>query len=130
MFTSKSSLTKRLPEDAEREDRILFEIVVDAYNDTERALGWYYYLQEALSVPFDATCTSTFSTSPLMLGQQVEVLGMADEDDCMFEMTVMVKFGLSELAVPLSRLKCLSSDEGTLQAVQDWHYWVGRGYLF
>jgi hypothetical protein len=30
--------------DAEREERITMEVVVDAYGPEERALGWYYYL--------------------------------------------------------------------------------------
>ncbi len=37
---------KRVPEQPDREDRIAFEIVVDAYDETERAMGWYYYLQD------------------------------------------------------------------------------------
>jgi len=31
--------------DPEREKRIDMEIVVDAYNQQERAMGWYYYLE-------------------------------------------------------------------------------------
>lgn len=30
--------------DPEREQRIAMEIVVDAYDSQERAMGWYYYL--------------------------------------------------------------------------------------
>src|SRR4051794_34624422 len=30
--------------DEEREERITMEIVVDAYNEDERAMGWYCYL--------------------------------------------------------------------------------------
>jgi hypothetical protein len=33
---------KRRREESERESRISSEIVVDAYNETERALGCYY----------------------------------------------------------------------------------------
>ena len=40
--------------DTAREDRIEMEIVVDAYNSEERAMGWYSYLQDALSFPFTA----------------------------------------------------------------------------
>ncbi len=31
-----------------RERRIAMEIVVDAYDEQERALGWYYYLEDKL----------------------------------------------------------------------------------
>lgn len=32
----------------EREHRISMEIVVDAYDSGERAMGWYYYLQDTI----------------------------------------------------------------------------------
>jgi len=37
-----------------RERRILEDIVVDAYTSEERAIAWYYYLEEKLSFPFKA----------------------------------------------------------------------------
>ena len=37
------------PEDAEREGRITMEIVVDAYDEGERAMGWYCYLWKTIS---------------------------------------------------------------------------------
>ena len=42
----------RLKDNKARERRIEMEIVVDAYNESERALGWYYYLEERLKFPF------------------------------------------------------------------------------
>ena len=36
----------RSKENKTREKRITMEIVVDAYNEQERAMGWYYYLEE------------------------------------------------------------------------------------
>ena len=32
--------------DADREERIYNEAVVDAYSPEERAMGWYYYLDD------------------------------------------------------------------------------------
>ena len=37
--------------DEARESRISMEIVVDAYDESERAMGWYYYLEDKLHVP-------------------------------------------------------------------------------
>jgi hypothetical protein len=45
-----------VPKDAERERRIENEVVVDAYGEEERAMGWYYYLESHLRFPFVATC--------------------------------------------------------------------------
>jgi len=120
-------------EQPEREDRILFEIVVDAYNKSERAMGWYYYLEEVLEFPFVASCISRRATSPLEIASQVEVSGLAPEDSCMSEIHVFVKHGekaKSMLAVPLAQLACLSENAKTRQAVEDWHYWVARGYEY
>jgi hypothetical protein len=117
-------------EDETREDRILFEIVVDAYNETERAMSWYYYLQDKLEFPFAGQCRATRTTSPLKVNQEVEVLAMALEDDCMSEILVMVKLGRSKIAVPLEQIDCRSKAEGTCQGVADWHYWRARGYEY
>src|SRR5258708_35782207 len=35
-----------------REQRIAMEAVVDAYGSSERAMGWYYYLDGKMKVPF------------------------------------------------------------------------------
>lgn len=119
---------KRIPEQPDRENRIAFEIVVDAYDQAERAMGWYYYLQHKLQVPFKATCRSARATSPLEVGAEVDVVGLAAEDDCMSEVFVLVKYAKSELAVPLEQLACHAPEEQKCQAVADWHYWVARGY--
>ena len=39
-----------------RKERITMEIVVDAYDKEERAMGWYSYLDEQLHFPFPAQC--------------------------------------------------------------------------
>jgi len=44
----------RTKHNAEREHRIEMEVVVDAYSEDERAVSWYYYLEEQLSFPFEA----------------------------------------------------------------------------
>jgi len=33
-------------EEKDREERIIMEIIVDAYDEEERAMGWYYYLED------------------------------------------------------------------------------------
>ena len=116
----------------EREERIEMEIVVDAYGPEERAMGWYCYLEDKLSFPFTAACTAVRAISPLKKGDEVEVLAMAESDECQHEMFVMIRSGVKEkLGVPLSQLKPGSdTDETTIQAVEDWRYWVGQGYEF
>jgi hypothetical protein len=113
-----------------REQRIEMEIVVDAYGPEERAMGWYYYLEEKLAVPFQARVRTELPVSPLTLGDEVEVLGVAPDDVCGFEMYVWVRQPKRNLAVPLSQLSPLGNDRTINEAVADWHYWVSQGYQF
>ena len=119
---------ERIPTDEEREERIHMEIIVDAYGPEEQAIGWYYYLEEHLQFPFLTTCIARRATSPLRIGDEVEVVGMAAEEECEHEMLVLMPWARDTLAVPLSQLKVIHGDEQTQQAVEDWHYWTARGY--
>ena len=116
--------------DSERENRISMEIIVDAYDECERALGWYYYLKDQIQFPFMARCVCKRATSPLQIEDEVEVIGMASEDECEHEMFVEIKWDKDKLAVPLSQLRPFDVDPDTKQAVEDWHYWVEQGYRF
>ena len=119
------------PKDQEREERIVMEIVVDAYDSEERAMGWYYYLQGQLQFPFLTHCVARRAISPLRIGDEVEVVDMAPEEECKHEMFVLMPWERATLAVPLSQLKVADHvDEETRQAVEDWRYWIERGYQF
>lgn len=106
------------------------EIVVDAYDEQERALGWYYYLEDKLNFPFLTRCTVRRATSPLKAGDEVEVIGMPPEEECEHEMLVTMRWEREGLAVPLSQLEVIHADDQTREAVEDWGYWVERGYWF
>jgi len=119
-----------IKEDKEREKRIDMEIVVDAYDETERAMGWYYYLQDGFKFPFKARCIQKKSTSPLKIGDIVEVIGMGKEDDCMHDMYVNIKRDDDVLSVPLSQLEGPKTGRKSKQVMEDWQYWIKRGYQF
>lgn len=121
---------KRPSENREREDRFTDEVVVDAYGEEERAMGWYYYAADNIAFPFKARCALKRSTSPLKAGVVVEVTGMAAEDDCMQELMVLIKWDDEDLAVPLIQLESPGSTGLTRQVLADWKYWMDRGYSF
>lgn len=125
-------MTKSSPRrEEERENRIIMEVVVDAYNESERAMGWYYYLENQIQFPFTATCIAARAISPLRVKNEVEVTGMADEGECEHEVFVTMLWENRNLAVPLSQLKPISNtSKETKQAVEDWHYWVRMGYRY
>jgi hypothetical protein len=116
--------------EADREERISMEVVVDAYGPEEQAMGWYYYLEENLQFPFTAICISKRRISPLRLDAVVDVLRIAPASECEREMFVEIAWDDEALAVPLMQLAAPDADDDTQQAIADWHYWVSRGYEF
>ena len=116
------------PRDEEREQRIEMEIIVDAYGPEEQALGWYYWLEGQLQFPFRARCIAERRISPLRKGEVVQVTGMAGEDDCEHEMFVLISWQDRTLGAPLAQLEAVDVDDQTREVINDWHYWVERGY--
>ena len=112
----------------DREERIAMEIVVDAYDSGEQAMGWYYYLEDKLQFPFLARCLKKLPVSPLAEGEEAEVTGMAPIDYCLCEMVVIVSLLGRSFGVPLAQLEAPGTDEESQQAIADWHYWIGQGY--
>ncbi|MFM8333674.1 MAG: calcium-binding protein [Candidatus Methylumidiphilus sp.] len=110
--------------DAERDERIANDILVDCYDEDEESMGWYYYLDETLNFPFTARCIKKRAVSPLKVGDEAQVVAMAPEEECEHgEMFVFIQQGKKKLAVPLAQLQPLEADEKTIEAVGDWHYW-------
>ena len=95
---------KKPRKDPIREDRIHNEVLVDAYGAEERAMGWYYYLENQLQFPFQARCIAANIVSPLSKGETVEVLRMAPEESCLANMLVLIRWQGRKLAVPLSQI--------------------------
>jgi hypothetical protein len=114
---------------SKRESRISMEIIVDAYGPEEQAMGWYYYLEEKLHFPFLAKCIAERAISPLRKGDEVEIVGMADEQECQHEMFVETPWERRRLAIPLSQVKPIAeADKDTEEAIEDWRCWVKQGY--
>jgi hypothetical protein len=113
-----------------REHRITTEVIVDAYDGPERAIGWFGYLQSRLEFPFTARCIARRAVSPLLVGDEVEVFSMAPAAECAYDIFVMIRWEHGGLGVPLSQLEATAAAAATSVAVTDWHYWVGQGYNF
>ncbi|MBE9200148.1 MULTISPECIES: calcium-binding protein [unclassified Nodularia (in: cyanobacteria)] len=120
--------------DENREHRIETEIIVDAENQEDRAMGWYNYLDDTLNVPFMAKLTKKSGKTSAVEEKKVEVMGMAPDDECLKDMYVEVVYphGQDEdlFSVKLSDLVAINTDSDTKEAIADWHYWLARGYKF
>ena len=122
-------------EDKIREERIETEIIADAEDKEERAMGWYYYLDDTLNVPFKAKWKKKpRGKSATVEEKTVEVLGMASEDECERDMLLEVVYvgGKDEdvFTAKLSEIEAIDADSETTEAIADWHYWLDRGYKF
>jgi len=115
-------------DDDDFDQRLSFEIIPDAHDAEEQALGWSSYLEEHLPFPFQAECVAERATSPLRVGERVNVVGLPSEDVCKHEMFVTIRWQDRLLAVPLSQVTGVEVDDEAEQAIQDWHTWVDRGY--
>jgi Calcium binding len=114
-----------------REQQIQNEIIVDCYNESERFNGWYCYLEENLKFPFRALCIANAPVSPLKRGEQVEVIGIFDDErNQPGEIFVNVQWQRRQMAVPLRQLEGVGLSPQSGQVIADWHYWCSRGYLF
>ena len=114
----------------EIEDRILMDVVVDAYDREERAMGWFYYVADGLEFPFQAKCIAKKSTSPLKIDEEVTVVDIASAEDCESKIFVTIKYNEDSLAVPLVQLEIIDDKPDSKIIIEDWHYWIGRGYGF
>jgi hypothetical protein len=113
----------------EREARIASAILVDCHGEQEHADAWYTYLADTLAFPFTALCRTKRAISPLLIGYEVDVIGMGPAE-CAHEIFVFMRWERDGLAVPLAQLDVTDVDEATRQAREDWLYWVDRGYHF
>jgi hypothetical protein len=116
--------------DRAREQRIENEILVDAYDEEERAMSWYYHAENEMQFPFPARCLRVDESSPLHKGEEVEVIGLPSEQSCRQELRVRVRWQGRTLAVPLAQLKPVKADRKTEQLIEDWQYWTRMGYQF
>lgn len=116
--------------DRRREARLEDEILVDSFTPDEHAMSWYYYLEGKLRFPFKATCTKLRAISPFQTGESLSVTGLAPVEDCQHEIIVMTEWHGRALGVPLAQLTPGKADADTKEGVEDWHYWVARGYQY
>jgi hypothetical protein len=117
----------QVPVDEDREQRITYEIIVDCYDEYEVAAGWYCHLEDRLDFPFEAEwLPAKQSTADL-----VEVIAMADSEDCEQDMFVQIRYPDDDdsdiLTVPLTEIEPLGDHPEREQAIDDWKYWLAQG---
>ena len=113
-----------MQKDPQREARICEEIIVDAYDDDEVLMSWYYYFQDELSFPFPALLTSK-TTHGESIQTEVIAHSLPELEDCTLEQFWLQVHNPVEERLFYVRLEDLSvsqASEATRQALEDWRY--------
>jgi hypothetical protein len=82
-------------------------------------------------VSVSALCIATPPVSPLKRGEEVEVIGMLDDErHDPSEIFVWIRWRGRKMGVPLAQLQGVHLGREAAEAIADWHYWCSRGYRF
>ena len=110
--------------DPTREHRILYEVIVDAYDEEEQAMGWYYYMADNLEFPIEATVRFALK------GGQSEVKPAQIVDvDSKSERGSAIRLGIVEPGnervqyISPEDIVRLDTTPENLEIINDWLYW-------
>lgn len=112
------------PEEKSDIESRINNILIDAYDEYERAMSWYYYFEDELPFPFQAKTIAHRSISPLSIDEIVTVTGMAPSEECEHEIFISILWQNRPLAVPLRQLKPININKEASQALNDWQFWL------
>jgi len=128
-----------MDQDPAREHRIDHEIVVDAYDESEVAMGWYAYLENHLSFPFEADYLPNSGVERARVTitelEEYEEFEGDDEDEYEgdyegeareLEFSVTMRWDGDEFSAALEHIFPVDAGPKTLEAILDWHYWKAR----
>ena len=109
--------------DPAREHRILYEVIVDCYDD-EELMGWYYYMAEGLEFPIDVTVRFTLKN-----GKTEAKPAQIVHIDPKSERGNPIRLGITEPGS--ERMQYISPEElasadttpENLEILNDWLYW-------
>jgi hypothetical protein len=114
----------------DRNNRIQNEILVDAYDDEEQAMSWFYYMQDNLDLPFKAVVRLS-TKQKVVENITVDVV----ELDPRAEQGKALRFGIVEKGsnriqyiYPNEIVKVISSEEN-LEIINDWLFWSNYNLL-
>lgn len=105
------------------------EIVVDANDDDEVFMGWYYFMAESLEFPFQAIATikKRNGTTEERTVEVVEDATNGDRFKCQ-AYYVNVDYEGVLMKVEIADLKPINASAETLKAITVWKYWKEKEY--
>ncbi|MDZ7879496.1 MAG: calcium-binding protein [Saprospiraceae bacterium] len=110
--------------DEEREHRIHYEIIVDAYDEYEQAMGWYYHFAEKLKFPIKAVINL-----PLRGGKTekktVEIVEVDPKSETNLNLRLGIVEGTSKRVQYISpeQIESVQTTDENVDVLNDWLYW-------
>lgn len=110
--------------DEEREHRIIYEVIVDCYDDEEELIGWFYYFADNLEFPMEATVKFRLRDGGEEL-KKVKIMEIDPKSENGKSLRLGIVEGSDQRVHYISpeEIVSLNSSESNAQIINDWLYW-------
>ncbi|MEM8524990.1 MAG: calcium-binding protein [Bacteroidota bacterium] len=114
--------------DPTRESRIHEEIVVDAYDDGEINMSWYYYFNDHMEFPFEAI-VNLLKRNGTKEQVKVEILNVQSEVEAPILLGVAERgYNRLQMIVPSVIVRVVDAEEQQ-EMLNDWLYYHNKSLL-
>ena len=116
--------------DEEREHRIHYEIIVDAYDEYEQAMGWYIHMNDNLAFPMEAKAQLRLRGGKIE-EKTVKIVEVDPKSETSLTLRLGITEGKSDRAQYISPedIVSINTSEENLEILNDWLYWNGHPLL-
>ena len=112
----------------QRKNRIHNEIIVDAYDDGEVNMSWFYYFNDYLTFPISAVAKLKRRNGKYENAEiQIVEIASDTEQELMFGFVLTMKGYV--FPISLKDIVRVETSEENLEMLNDWLYWKGLKLL-
>ena len=110
--------------DEVREQRIIYDVIVDCYDEDEQLMGWYYYMAEGLNFPIQAVANLALRGGKTEQ-KEVQIVSVDPKSEQGNAIRLGITEGDSERVQYISpeRFVSIQTSEANLDIINDWLYW-------
>lgn len=110
--------------DEVRENRIIYDVIVDCYDEDEQLMGWYYYMAEGLIFPIQAVANLALRGGKTEQ-KEVQIVSVDPKSEEGNAVRLGITEGDSERVQYISpeRFVSIQTNEANLDIINDWLYW-------
>lgn len=111
-------------QDAERQHRIDYEIIVDCYDEVEENMGWYYYFEENLEFPIEAIIKLRKQDNKVEV-VPIRIISIASKEEEEPRLGYVLQGSDYIHSIRIEDIVKVVTNENNLQVLNDWRYWKG-----